>query len=207
MTISFYEIASRRLQSTPVDASRAVRSRAAFTLIELLMVVMVITMLFGILLSAIRTVQRHTLQTVTRAEIKNIENAWKQYFAHYQMWPTNPPPYRIDAAMARSLQGVEANSAINPDSLVFMEFSRFALDGRPLNAWGDSGRHPNDLCSYYVFFDNDGDNEVSVPLYAGLETPDTTTTTNLLRGVAVWTYNPEIKDSGGNPVVLGSWQQ
>ena len=78
----------------------------AFTLIELLMVVMIIAVLFSILLSAIRTVERHTLQTVTQAEIKNIENAWKQYFAHYQMWPTNNlPDCRLGEAFANVLRG------------------------------------------------------------------------------------------------------
>jgi prepilin-type N-terminal cleavage/methylation domain-containing protein len=181
---------------------------SAFTLIELLMVVMVIAILFSILLSAIRTVQRHTLQTVTRGEIKNIENAWKQYFAHYQSWPTNQPPmHLIDETRARELQGIAGTAAtLNPEGIVFMEFSRFNATGRPLNAWGESGRHNEDLCSYYVMFDTDGDNQLlesdveSLP--GSLLKPFTN---SLYRGVAVWSYNPEAREDSRK--VLGSWQQ
>jgi prepilin-type N-terminal cleavage/methylation domain-containing protein len=184
---------------------------SAFTLIELLMVVMVIAVLFSILLSAIRTVQRHTLQTVTRGEIKNIENAWKQYFAHYQMWPTNQPPmHLIDETLARELQGIAGDQAtLNRDGIVFMEFSRFNTAGRPLNAWGESGRHNEDLCSYYVMFDINGDNQLThdemVARPANLNPPLTNATHSLYRGVAVWSYNPEAREETRK--VLGSWQQ
>ncbi len=189
------------------DAGR----RVAFTLIELLMVVMVIAILFSILLSAIRTVQRHTLQTVTRGEIKNIENAWKQYFAHYQSWPTNQPPmHLIDETLARELQGIAGTAAtLNPEGIVFMEFSRFNTAGRPLNAWGESGRHNEDLCAYYVMFDTDGDNQLLATeiqaLPAGLSQTPSPFTNSLSRGVAVWSYNPEAREDSRK--VLGSWQQ
>jgi prepilin-type N-terminal cleavage/methylation domain-containing protein len=189
-----------------------VARRAAFTLIEMLLVVMVISILFGILLSAIRTVERHTLQTVTRGEIKNIENAWKQYFAHYQMWPTNQPDQQlINDEIALALQGiipddVNPYSTLNPDRVVFMEFSRFNADGTPLNAWGESGRHNKDACSYYVAFDIDGDNQLKLveDKIQALPNnwPPPFTNSVLPRGVIVWSYNPAADNK-----VLGSWQQ
>jgi prepilin-type N-terminal cleavage/methylation domain-containing protein len=178
------------------------RSRA-FTLIELMMVVMIMTILFAILLSAVRTVQRHTLKTVTRGELKNLESAWKQYFSHYQTWPTNPPGYVIDASWAAALQGADSEAGINADRLVFMEFARLA-DGQPLNAWSESGRHDLRLCAYYVLFDEDGDNELVAPALAAPLVPPFSNT--LHRGVAVWTYNPEARDAQRRPTVLGSWQ-
>jgi type II secretory pathway pseudopilin PulG len=213
----------RRAQANALECSRPTppraTRRAAFTVIELLMVVMVITILYGILLSVIRTVQRHTLQTVTRGELKNIENAWKQYFAHYQIWPAKKEGqesdiHRIDQEMAEGLQGITNNAWAehwNPHGIAFMEFSRFDADAdrRPLNAWGESGRHDKDMCSYYVMFDHDGDNRLLDTevgnLPDGLPIPFTN---ELFRGVAVWTYNPEVKDEATDkPVVLGSWQQ
>jgi prepilin-type N-terminal cleavage/methylation domain-containing protein len=200
------------------EAARGRRAagRAAFTLIELLVVVMVIAILYGMLLSAIRTVQRHTLQTVTRGELKNIENAWKQYFAHYQVWPETDGAEEtarlIDGDMAWALQGV-TNSAWaarwNRDGIVFMEFSRLdADDGRPLNAWGESRRFEKDLCSYYVAFDIDGDNQIEVRPCERLGSPGASPATNVFRGVVVWTFNPEIKDRAtGMPAVMGSWQR
>lgn len=217
MTISCYRGSGKsgrsRLESTGADWSRARRianrrSRRAFTLIELLMVVMVITILYGILLSVIRTVQRHTLQTVTRGELKNIENAWKQYFAHYQMWPETAG-HQIDKEVSEALQGITNSpwaANWNPDGIAFMEFSRFDADRRPLNAWGESGRHDKDMCSYYVLFDTDGDNRLLAtdvgPLPNGLPVPFTNA---LFRGVAVWSYNPEERDDARK--TLGSWQQ
>ena len=172
------------------------------------MVVMVISVLFGILLSAIRTVERHTLQTVTRAEIKNIENAWKQYFAHYQMWPTNPPDNCIDARYADALRGLDAadNDSFNKDGIIFMEFTRFDSENRPANAWGESRRYNEDECAYYVMFDDDGDNRIQVPI----EVPSSGgsgVSTNLARSVAVWSFNPTRRDASDRPAVLGSWQQ
>ncbi len=217
------EIECRRVRSNAVEcnrpASRRPPRRAAFTLIELLMVVMVITILYGILLSVIRTVQRHTLQTVTRGELKNIENAWKQYFTHYQIWPgeeywQESDIHRIDREMAEGLQGITNNAWAkqwNQDGIAFMEFSRFGVDddgkpSMPLNAWGESGRHDKDMCSYYVLFDTDGDNQLLKsdigPLSDGLPIPFTNA---LFRGVAVWTYNPEEREEARK--VLGSWQQ
>ncbi len=175
------------------------------------MVVMVISILFSILLSAIRTVERHTLQTVTQAEIKNIETAWKQYFAHYQMWPTKPPGNRIDARYADALRGLKENGSddLNPDGIIFMEFTRFAeYEGKqiPVNAWGESGRHKPEDCAFYVAFDHDGSNRLDVAPGTGY------TNTVLYRSVAVWSFNPaQTEKAGGTgrdrPKLLGSWMQ
>jgi prepilin-type N-terminal cleavage/methylation domain-containing protein len=181
----------------------------AFTLIELLMVVMIIAVLFSILLSAIRTVERHTLQTVTQAEIRNIENAWKQYFAHYQMWPTNPPDNCIDARYADVLRGREPDTEdkLNPDGIIFMEFTRFAKlstsdEEIPVNAWGESGRHKPEDCAFYVMFDDDGDNQLEVAPGSGY------TTTNIFRSVVVWSFNPaQTEQKSDNAKLLGSWMQ
>ena len=179
------------------------------------MVVMIIAVLFSILLSAIRTVERHTLQTVTQAEIKNIENAWKQYFAHYQMWPTNPPNYLIDKRYANALRGQEQETdrekKLNPDDIIFMEFTRFAKlntgnEQIPVNAWGESGRHKPEDCAFYVMFDDAGVNQIEVTPGKGH------TQTNLFRSVVVWSFNPaqtEEESGAGSarPKLLGSWMQ
>jgi hypothetical protein len=176
------------------------------------MVVMIIAVLFSILLSAIRTVERHTLQTVTQAEIKTIENAWKQYFAHYQMWPTNNlPDFMLDEDLAKVLRGHTDADDLNPDRVIFMEFTRFAKLSSgdveiPVNAWGESGRHKPEDCAFYVVFDDDGDDQIEVAPGAGY------TNTVLLRSVAVWSFNPaqtEEESGAGSarPKLLGSWMQ
>lgn len=60
---------------------------AGFTLIELLLVISVISILLGMLISTVRAVRRYSRQTITRGELKNIEAAWKQFYAYYQYWP------------------------------------------------------------------------------------------------------------------------
>lgn len=177
------------------------RSRG-FTLPELLLVMLVISLLLGLLLSAIRMVHRHTLQTVTRGELKGIEAAFNQYFAHYQTWPywpTNQWPtkdmdYVIDEKVARALQGAEEDSdhGINPDRIPFMTFSRLYKD-YPVNAWGEGERYGTN-CGYRVKFDYDGNNQVTAP--------DGST---VRRGVLVWTINPEERDS--ELQLLGSWKE
>ena len=182
----------------------------AFTLIELLMVVMIIAVLFSILLSAIRTVERHTLQTVTQAEIKNIETAWKQYFTHYQMWPSNNVPANfpenlLGEDLAKVLRGDADAKNQNPDQVIFMEFTRFADFENvpiPVNAWGESGRHKPENCAFYVMFDHEGDNQIEVAPGTGY------TTTNLFRSVAVWSFNPaQTEKDSDKPKLLGSWMQ
>ena len=205
------KLATRYSRTTNHQPSTINQPRAAFTLIELLMVVMIIAILFSILLSAIRTVERHTLQTVTQAEIKTIETAWKQYFAHYQMWPTNnlSADYRLGEDLAKVLGGHADAETLNRDQIIFMEFTRFAdHEGEqiPVNAWGESGRHKPGDCAYYVMFDDDGDNEILVPLDAP-STGSAGASTNLFRSVAVWSFNPDVRDDDDKPKLMGSWMQ
>ena len=60
-------------------------TRAAFTLTELLVVITVISILLGLLYGAIRTVSRYSRETITRAELANIEAAFKQYYNYYHL--------------------------------------------------------------------------------------------------------------------------
>lgn len=209
--------------------------RSAFTLVELLLVILVLTILYGISLTSIRAVSRNTRKTATYAELKSIETAWKQYYAHYQRWPTNAPGDdakggrdSLSRELAEALQGTEddAPGAINPDKIVFMEFARLNEKNEPLNAWGASGRFPDQACLYYVAFDDDYDNRVRFPVdglpvppgdkgkagdlpekWRALEAFEKKKEDYLLRrGVIVWTFDPEVNaDDPG--YLIGSWQQ
>ena len=198
------------------------RAEAGFTLVELLMVIVVLTILFGISLTAIRTVARNTHKTVTRSELKSIESAFKQYYAHYQSWPltneTADASSPIEEALADILMGTEEGTALsNPDKLVFMEFARVTKKGVPLNSWGESGRFKEEACRYHVAFDTDGDNRIMFPTnnvsdWAAFRektssgSEEATSTRNLRRSVIVWTFDPELTP-GDEDYLLGSWQQ
>jgi type II secretory pathway pseudopilin PulG len=180
----------------------------------MLIVVSIISMLLGMLYSAIRSVQRYSRESVTRGELKNIESAWKQYYAHYQCWPTGTTwsvagmtvasaptevdgdiQFTLDDPFRRLLEGCAITNAadgqvLNSEAIAFLELTRFDTDGAPINAWGSpKGRH------YNVIFDLNGDNQVSVHTNA-------TTVATIFRSVAVWTEHPE-KDN----VILGSWER
>ncbi len=198
-------------------------AKTGFTLVELLMVIVVLTILFGISLTAIRTVARNTNKTVTRSELKSIESAFKQYYAHYQCWPltneTADASSPIGEALAEILMGTEEDTALsNPDKLVFMEFARVTKDGLPLNSWGESGRFKEAVCQYHVAFDTDGDNWITFPTnnisdwaafheMASSGDGDTATSTRKLRrSVIVWTFDPELTPDDED-YLIGSWQR
>lgn len=194
---------------------RVGRRRKGFSLVEMLIVVSIISMLLGMLYSAIRSVQRYSRESVTRGELKNIESAWKQYYAHYQFWPTgswsvvsasgttvtvDPDPatdndiqYTLDVPFARMLEGqalTNSTTVLNSEAIAFLELTRFDDKGAPINAWGSpKGRR------YKVKFDLNGDNQVEVHTNA-------TASATVFRSIAVWTEHPE-KDN----VILGSWER
>ena len=171
------------MKPKPYDTPRA---KQAFTLPELMMVMMVIAVLLGMILSAIRALHRHSLRTVALSEVKGIETAWKQYYAHYQCWPViakeggldtsvqeNPEDatYMINKPIALALAGDEdydstIKDKINPDNIPFMEFIHFDKDNagdnnNPINPWGLTTIDVN-RC-YFVRFDNDGDGRIALP--------------------------------------------
>jgi prepilin-type N-terminal cleavage/methylation domain-containing protein len=214
---------------------RTAGGRSGFALSELLVSMFVISILLGMILSAIRAVHRHSYRTVALGEVKGIEGAWKQYYAHYQIWPNlvkegaypqSDTTYRIDKTIALALQGDEQDDPkINPDNLPLMEFIHFDKDGNPINPWGLTSVDVN-RC-YFVRFDHDGDGRIALPdcgQCAGNRSdpawkPDSYAETDddhvVRAGVIVWTYNPEIHvgDTDGSGVsrnkerIVGSWKE
>jgi prepilin-type N-terminal cleavage/methylation domain-containing protein len=205
------------------------RHSRAFTLVEMLLVISIISIILGMLVSTVRAVRRFSRQTITRGEIKNIEAAWKQFYAHYQYWPNaeniggvlrtpdvGDAQYELLAPLARMLAGSNITDIVgdsggitpyNADKIAFLELSRFNDQADPVNAWGRDhtisglGKTPN---TYVVIFDADGDNQITVSFPDGSET-------NIFRSVAVWTENPEYSvgtAAGDGPQhYFGSWME
>ena len=194
-----------------MTTSSSPTKRSAFTLIELILVISIISILLGMLISTVRAVRRYSRQTITRGELKNIEAAWKQFYAHYQYWPDadnidgiiridsdGDAVYEMLAPLARMLEGQDLQvndgdiTIYNADKIAFLELSRFNKDGDPVNAWGSdrttTSRVNKKANTYMVVFDSDGDNQIAVDLPDG-------SVTNLYRAVAVWTENPELARS------------
>ena len=195
--------------------------RSGFTLTELLMVMMVMTILYCIALSALRAVDRTARKTAARAELKSIEAAFTQYYAHYQNWPgdlggdADPGDVTIDAALAGILNGSNdggrgRDNGGNPDKLVFIEFSHMAKENGgdvPVNPWGSSGRYrfEKEKCLYHVSVDADGDNYVRFDP-SGKDSGTSSASAVRYRGsVIVWTHNPELS-TDNEDYLIGSWQ-
>jgi prepilin-type N-terminal cleavage/methylation domain-containing protein len=65
------------------------RSRAAFTLIELLAVITIIGILAGLTLGAAGAVRRHGATSTAKAEVAALQAACDRYFADYNLYPSN----------------------------------------------------------------------------------------------------------------------
>ena len=62
-------------------------SRKAFTLIELLMVIVIIAVLSGMLLAGIAQARRMAKRTQATAAISSIVSALNNYYTDYHRWP------------------------------------------------------------------------------------------------------------------------
>jgi len=209
-----------------LDARRSTfgvrRSSPAFTLIEMLIVISIISVLLGLLYGSLERARKFSRRAVAYTEVKNIEAALKQYYAHYHDWPPTDVSetafpsgqdagFQIDKDVATLLQGTISDNttpaikAANPDRIPFIEFARKNNNSVPINPFRLVSS--TETRQYKVLFDLDNDNEIQVS--------DTTASfqTNVYASVAVWTVIPGSTSSGnsGNTTavttyeVLGSW--
>ncbi len=206
--------------------------RLAFTLIEMLIVISIISVLLGLLYGAIERAQKFSRRTITYTELKSIEAAWKQYYAYYHEWPSNElvnassrlqsgedRGFIIDGSIASMLQGVHDTKSevwkLNPESIPFLEFSRYKLDSQnqpmPVNPFKSNSNDPRDLTrSYKVLFDTNGDRQIEVPPDAAAAN---STNTTVISSVVVWTVIPATRQTTSSgqakestEVVFGSWE-
>lgn len=219
------------MNSPRTNASRAA-ARRAFTLIEMIIVISIISVLLGLLYGSLERARKFSRRAITFTEVKNIEAGLKQYYAHYHDWPADTVidaisqplssgpdgGFIIDANVAQMLQGTLTDSSpqalrnANPDRIPFVEFARFSnlsqTQGQsvPINPFRTT-TGSIETRQYKVLFDLNGDNEIRItdPGLSGYST-------NVFKRVAVWTLIPGSPDSGSNDgseknrdEVLGSW--
>ena len=144
------------------------KRQEGFTLLEMLAVVSILSVLLGIVLSAVHSVQAHSKRALAKAEVRNVESAFKTYYDHYGSWKRlieNLPEedrFQNDAVVcfaigetvgyalegdSYEMGGNEVARKINPDSIPFLEFSRHYRNGKegenrpriPVNPWIGSG--------------------------------------------------------------------
>ena len=205
--------------------------RSGFTLMEMLIVISIISVLLGLLYGALERSQKFSRRVMAFTEIKNIETAFKQYYAHYNTWPSNDVAniqltsgqdigFVIDREMADVLQGYRIDAAnhmdlINPAAIPFIEFARFSTtenNGPPVNPFKSINNAAGDTSrSYHVLFDTNGDRQIIFPddlVPQGATGP----TEPIIASVVVWTYIPATRTTDAQGVqqaitdtILGSW--
>jgi len=171
-------------------------NRKAFTLLECMVVVGILTLLISIILAAISASKQHARKVIAAIEVKNIESAWRQYYAEYRKWPSFASefiPIPITGNVAFILQGLNDSSDNNPRRIPFFIFRKINAYSNPVNPWGTKTSNSTNFF-YYVMFDTDGDNSIVTP--AG---------TNVQRPVIVWTYNADYRATEADKII-GSWE-
>ncbi len=193
----------------------------------MLIVISIISVLLGMLYGSLERARKFSRRTIAYSELKSIESAFKQYHAHYHAWPSNDVAtvkitsgrdlgFVIDKDIAKALQGYFENDTyrkLNREAIPFIEFSRFSpVTGYPVNPFKASDpKNEGTTRAYKVLFDTDGDRQILVP--TDDDAKGTTTTTNVIAGVAVWTVIPATRTSNkssgqtetAGDVIFGSW--
>lgn len=108
------------------------RKIRAFTLIELLTVIVIIGILSSMLVVVVRAARERAAKAKAAAEVRELSRAWKSYWMVYGEWPAtlvgeNRP---MDLAAMRILQGE------NSQRIVFMNFDIERNEGF-MDPWGN----------------------------------------------------------------------
>lgn len=170
--------------------------KRAFTLLECMVVVGVLTLLISIILAAISASKQHTRKVIAAIEVRNIETAWRQYYAEYHKLPSfasEVTPIPITGSVALVLQGINDSANNNPRKIPFLVFRKINAYSNPVTPWGTKTSNSTNLF-YYVMFDTDGDNNITTP-----------TGTNVIGPIIVWTYNADYRVTETEKII-GSWE-
>ncbi|MGQ9661010.1 MAG: type II secretion system protein [Kiritimatiellia bacterium] len=160
--------------------------RTAFTLVELLTVIAIIGILAALLLPAVNAVKESGRRARARAEVYQLETAWKAYYDDYRTFPAAAPGDN-GGRMTPQVVGL-LNSDNSPPAplrdrkIRYMEFSQEQVDYGFGSPWWKKEDPQKDNHLYYVALDKDGDNQVLNPYSSFPGEP-----AKLDRLVAVWT--------------------
>ena len=200
--------------------------RAGFTLIELLVVIAIIAILAALLLPALAKAKRAARRAMAVSEVITIEQAWRAYMTDYRGSPRNAMPpalldpkdvegkvggVYIEGEVARILMGFDIGGN-NPRKLRYMEFKHLDDSGNPVNPWWRKKGVPagveRAIYRYRVKLDYDLDDKIKGAL-GGADTANNPPATTLAIPVMVWTYNPDVVWTPGDPKdnVIGSWER
>ena len=89
-------------------------NRNAFTLIEMIVVIAVISVLLGLLYGALERAQKFSRRTIAYTELKAIESAFIQFRAHYHTWPIGESAEAVEAESTEQQPDTSTTLAAKP---------------------------------------------------------------------------------------------
>ena len=147
------------------------RANKGFSMIEMLVVIGIISMLAGILLTAVHSVRVTARKTRARNEVDQISAAWLQYQQDYRRFPRTVTLDHMNQQAVTILRGSPAH-ADNPRSIVYLDFNTNTI--QMVDPWNEP---------YYVELDTDYNNKIAAGRSpTGQELP---------LSVAVWSRGPD----------------
>jgi len=130
--------------------------RRGFTLIELMVVVVVISILVGLLIPAILKAKESAREKKARTEIFEIQRAWATYIQYYREIEgdkfTLPVYKEMSSAAVNDLGG---SGGRNNNGVAFMAFTKDELDNGLYDPWRNKGKPGEHL--YKLSFSDEGD--------------------------------------------------
>jgi len=151
---------------------------AAFTLVELLVVISIIALLLGIIVPSYFSIQKKAKVTKAKVTVKNLETAFKAYLDYYRAWPA---AFGGGAGTEMLKPVVDILNGGNSDKMVFYEFDTNAVANGALDPWSDPSADESTWRRYRFQVDN-YDNKIN-------PAPDGSGT--ILRSVIVWSDGPD----------------
>jgi prepilin-type N-terminal cleavage/methylation domain-containing protein len=134
----FGEMGKRIMSSTfrnrvglPLHRRRSGR-RAAFTLIEVLMVIGIIGVMAGLLLVTVSVARKRARLAEAKAEVRELTKAWKSYWMVYLAWPGGG----YKSLMAMSASAMAPLLGENPQGLKFIEIDAADVANGFKDPWG-----------------------------------------------------------------------
>jgi prepilin-type N-terminal cleavage/methylation domain-containing protein len=157
-----------------------------FTLIELLVVIGIIAILMAILLPVVNSAKEQAKKTRARAEIKQLELAWKNLLADNRTWPASANAN--ESAVYMDAGRVSCLTSNNPKRLIYLEISAKSMDasGGMKDPWSTTA----DPRLYRVAFDADYNNSIAFQRGTGTKK----TNEVVMRAVAIWSDGPQRND-------------
>lgn len=174
----------------------APRASAAFTVLELLVVISIIAILLGVILPSFLPIRDKAKRAKAQVTAKNLEIAFKNYLDYYRKWPSvfgsADTTVEINDNIFRIMRG-ETVGGDNASQVVFYEFETSDSAAGALDPWSDPSDN-NTWRRYRVRVDADFNNTITLG------------SDNLYRSVVVWSCGTNRVDDDGTKDDIKSWE-